>query len=105
MARPAAELGRFHVLYSPIGNLSSDQNVEQSGDTKEQCNATYCRLAVEGGLSQSFANPHLAEINPDWNQNQSGEENQWKDKKDDDANVRVINVGREPVAATRKAKK
>ena len=92
MARSATELRRLHMLHRPIGNLSSDQNVEKPRDTKEPGKATQRNLAIEGGLSQSFADLPLAEINPDRNQHQPSEENQWKDEEDDDANVRVIDV-------------
>ena len=78
MARPAAELWCLHVLYSPIGNLGSDKNIEKSSDCEKPGNTTQSRLAVEGSRSQPLADPPLAEIDPDWNQDQSGEENERK---------------------------
>ena len=78
MARSAAELWRLHVLHSAIGNLGPHQNVENSRDSKKPGNTTQSRLTVEGSFSQPFTNLALAEIDPDRNQDQAGEENQWK---------------------------
>ena len=59
MASPAAELWCLHVLYSPIGDLGSDQNIEKSSDCEKPGNTTQSRLAVKGSPSQPLADPPL----------------------------------------------
>ncbi len=92
MTSRSAELWRLHVFDGPIGNLGSDDDVQQSCDAEKPGHPLQGELAIEDDFGQPFANLALAEIDTDRDQRQPGKEDRRKNEEDDDPNVRIIDV-------------
>ncbi len=92
MAGRATELWRFHVFNGAVGELRADQNIRNCCEPKEPQQPMQCGLAVESLFCQTLLNLTLAQIDADWNQQQTREEHYRNDQEDDDPGVRVINV-------------
>ena len=68
MAGSSTELWCLHVLDGPIGDLGSNQNIEDSCDTEKPGDALQRQLAIEGRFGQLSANLALAQVHADRNQ-------------------------------------
>ena len=92
MTGPSAELWRLHVLDGSVGDLGSNEDVQESRGTEKPGDAPQCRLAIEGLLGQLSANLALTQVHADRNQQQPGEEDCWKNKENHDPDVGIINM-------------
>jgi hypothetical protein len=92
MATRSAELWRLHVFNGPISDLRADEDIQKSGYAEEPGQALQSLPAIDHYFGQSLANLSLAEIDPDGDQNQAGEENRRKNEENDYSNVRVGDV-------------
>src|SRR5579864_236763 len=92
MTRATAELRCLHMLDCSIGDLRSNQDVQESCGTEKPGDAPQCRLAIEGLPVQPTANLALTQVDTDWNQQQSGEKNCRKNEKNNNADVGIVRM-------------
>jgi len=92
VASCSAKLRRFHVLDGAVRYLRPDDYICDCDNPHEPCQALQGCFAIKCGRGEAFPNPASAQVNADWNERQASEEYDWKDQKEDDANVRVRNV-------------
>ena len=92
MATGAAELWRFHIGDGTVGKLCADQDVHDRDHNKEPRDASKSGFAIEIRLNEPFFYMAFAEIDSDCNQSQPRKEHDWKNEKNDDADVRITCV-------------
>ena len=80
------------MLDGSIGDLGSNQNIEESCDAEKPGDALHRRLAIEGRFGQTSANLALAQVHTDRNQQQPSEENCWNKEKDHNPDVGIIHM-------------
>src|SRR5215472_11358017 len=88
----SAELWRVHVRHCPIRQLSSDQDVENCGDSEKPRDAPQGGVSIESWLRESFANSMLADIDPDRHQDQAHEKNQGEYEEGNDSNIGIAHM-------------
>ena len=77
MTGGATELWRFHVFNGAVGELRAEQNIRNRCEPYEPQQPMQCGLAVESLFRQTLLNLALAQIDADWNQQQTREEHYW----------------------------
>jgi hypothetical protein len=86
----AAELHRLHLVDGPIGDEAHDQRVDQSGDAEEKPEPPPGHARLDGGLSaEAVVNAAPRQVDAERHQQEPGDEQDWNDDEDDDADVRV----------------
>src|SRR5579871_695907 len=90
VAARSAELRRLHVADGPIGELCSEQDIQQGGQAEEPGEPFDCRTTIELGRRYLSVNLPFAEVNADRDQEESQEENGRKNKEDDNPDIRIV---------------